>query len=206
MKGSERAGVIFIVVLALAMALGLYFFQKSRLEPAMETLPAPLSVEAPVSEPSEELEPIEFVSYKNQSISFKHPSKWFEGQEEDFLVFTSWDPNTTPERGERGLRLVVGKVTTDLGLDEYVSEYLNQNISSDPSYALIARHPAALGGLPSVIIQASTDLEGGSVIQSAFVLRNGELWSVDLISRVLNEDSQDIFDNVLYNFSFINNN
>lgn len=206
MKGSERAGVIFIAVLALAMALGIYFFQKSRVEPAVETLPVTTDVGAPVLTPSDEPEPVVFASYENRDISFKYPVGWFEGREGEFLVFTSWDPNTTPERGERGMRLVVGRVATDLGLDEYVSNYLNQNISSDPSYALIARHPAALGGVPAVIIQASTDLEGGSVIQSSFALKGGELWSIDLVSRVLNDNSQIIFDNVLYNFSFINNN
>jgi len=197
-------GIVFIVVLAVSGGLVIYL--TAGFEPEMIYRPVVLpQTEAGTDDfiaDAEEEVPMDWVEFRDEKISFKYPDNWFFQEQGDFLIFTSWDPIANPGAGTGGLELIVGKVKTDLSLEQYVGNYINENVDSDPSYSLSGRTQQVLGGQPAILAQSSTSLEGGKVIQSIFALRGNELWSVDLVGQVLNEEFQEVFDGIVENFIF----
>jgi len=193
---------IFLAVLALAATLAVFLYSQSRGFPEEGEIVAPTELYAEPIDIEEDLDK-DMTQYITQEIFFNYPVDWYIESEGDFTTFTSWDSDIAPERGLDGMRLVIGRVSTDMTLDQYVADYLNENILSDPSYNLLGRKDALLGGLPAVLIQATTELEGGAAIQSTFTFFEGEIWSVDIVGTVLDDEMQDIFDHVVGSFTFL---
>jgi len=200
-------GVVFVAVLAFAStyAIYLYYQPEEPIAPIQdEALPneAEVNDEESVVEENDTGAVKDWTIYSDEVISFNYPADWYDKKENDFIIFTSWDPQVSPERGEQGMRLVVGHVRTGMSLEQYVGDYLNQNINFDPTFSLLARENTVFGGQPAIMVQSATTLEGGSVIQSMFTLRGDELWSIDLVGKILNQDFQIIFDKITNTFSF----
>ncbi|NIP33231.1 hypothetical protein GWN26_15925 [Candidatus Saccharibacteria bacterium] len=203
-KGIKQSlAAIFLAVLALVTTLAIFLYTQSKDvdEKKIESAADDRTVELLTEE--EEAVELDWVTYFGEEVSFNYPVDWFLENEGDFVIISSWDPQVSPERSVDGLRLIIGKVTTDMTLEQYVGDYLDQNISFDPSYNLLGRKQALLGAQPAVFIQAATSLEGGSVIQSMFTFFEGEIWSVDLIGTVLDDDMQNIFDQIAASFTFL---
>jgi len=194
---------IFLAVLALAATLAVFLYSQSKGISEENDIIAPTEL---YDEP-ENIDDSDFdknmTQYITQEIFFNYPAGWYIESEGDFTTFTSWDTDNTSERGLDGMRLVIGRVDTSMTLNQYVGEYLNENIISDPSYNLLGRKHTTLGGLPGVLIQATTSLEGGAAIQSVFTFFEGEIWSVDIVGTVLDDEMQDIFDHVAGSFTFL---
>lgn len=202
-KGIKQSlAAIFLAVLALVTTLAIFLYTQSKDIDEQGVKPV---VEDQTVEFLAEEEPIEldWSKYTNDDVSFIYPSNWYIEESDQFVTFSSWDAQVSPQRGADGLRLIIGKVKTDMTLEQYVGDYLNQNINFDPSYNLLGRKQSMLGAQPAVFIQAATSLEGGSVIQSLFTFFEGEIWSVDLIGTVLDDDMQNIFDQVAASFTFL---
>ncbi|MBU0648889.1 hypothetical protein KJ969_02195 [Patescibacteria group bacterium] len=202
---SSIFGIIFIIVLAAAGGLVIYltagFEPEAKYEPVV--LPQTEAGTGDFIADAEEEVPMDWTEFRDEKISFKYPDNWFFQEQGDFLIFTSWDPMANPGAGAGGLELIVGKVKTDLSLEQYVSDYINENVNSDPSYSLLGRSQRVLGGQPAILAQSTTALEGGKAIQSIFALRGNELWSVDLVGQILNEEFQEVFDGIVESFSFL---
>jgi len=203
-KGTRQSlAAIFLAVLALGTTLAIFLYTQSKdtNEEKVESAVDDRTVELLTEE--EEAVELDWITYFGEEVSFSYPVDWFLENDGDFVIISSWDPQVSPARSVDGLRLVVGKVKTDMTLEQYVGDYLDQNISFDPSYNLLGRKQALLGAQPAVFIQAATSLEGGSVIQSMFTFFEGEIWSVDLIGTVLDDDMQNIFDQIAASFTFL---
>lgn len=202
--------VVFLAVLVLAATLAVFLYIESKeiQEPAEVNDLAGSEDESAFAETAEEEEPavIETSYYSDDEIGFYYSDDWHESREGDFIVFTSRDPFVSPERAVEGMRLVVGSVESDLSLEQYVADYLNQNIEFDPSYELLSRSQSVLGGFPAIFIQAETSLEGGSVMQSVFAKKDNRIWSVDLVGGVLDSEMQKYFDITAKSFKFLSQN
>lgn len=198
-------GLVFIIVLGIAAALVIYLYWISEKETVYQTPPA-IRLPAQPEQETEEETVLEWTQYTDDEISFQYPKQWYLNEQDGFLVCSSWDSYANPQAEAGGMKLVIGSVKSDMGLEQYVSNYLTENVNSDPDFTLIARKPTVLGAQPAVLVQSSTSLEGGAVIESIFTERDGRIWSVDLVGRVLNKEFQDIFDQIAYSFIFIDNN
>lgn len=195
---------IFLAVFALAVALAAFLYWQSGGMPDKNNIVATTDLYEKSISNGEDETGIEMEKYSNGDIVFNYPKEWYTAIKEGFLIFTSWDTSAKPERGLDDLRLVVGKVPTDVTLHEFVGDYLIQNITSDASYDLLGRKGMTLGGVPAVLVQATTSLEEGAAIQSAFAFFEGNIWSVEIVGTVLDTETQDIFDKVIESFKFVN--
>jgi hypothetical protein len=202
-KINQSLGVIFLSVLVLAATLAVFLYSQSNGLAEKKEIVAPTELYDAPKEIDEDDSDKNMTQYITQDIFFNYPVGWYIETEGDFITITNWDSSVTPERGLDGLRLVIGRLGTDMALDQYVGDYLNQNIRSDPSYNLLGRKATTLGGLPGVLVQATTELEGGAAIQSAFTFFEDEVWSIDIVGTVLDREMQDIFDHVTASFTFL---
>jgi len=203
-KSNKAWGAVFLAVLALAATLAVFLYTQGREDDNTASGSSETALTEPMPLPVDEEELVDFdwLKYSDDDAMFNFPKGWYEETENGFVTFSSWDKAVSPERGQDGLRLVIGKVKSDMPLEQYVEDYLFQNLTGDPSYDLLGRRQAMLGGQPALFLQAETSLEGGSVIQSMFTKFEGEIWSVDVVGTVLDEDLQEVFDQVVSSFTF----
>jgi len=140
--------------------------------------------------------------YSSGEYDLKYFNDWFLEEEGDFITISSWDPIVAPELSEDGVRFIVGKVKTSKTLEEYVDEYLVQNVANDPSYTIAKREVSVLDEEPAIIIVSQTALEGGSVIYSLFAKKNRAVWSIDFVTNEESPENEELFNAIISNFNF----
>ena len=204
---SRTKEVVKIVLLVLFVFAAVYAVFLLVTPKTVDETEAPVAAPEKADEtaaPSEEPEETSarWSEYDADEYDLKYLANWFLKEEGDFITITSWDPMVSPERSENGVRLIVGKVQTSRTLEEYVDEYLVDNVAGDPSYTIRRREASVLDAEPAYVIVSETALEGGATIYSLFANKDGEVWSIDFVANQESLENEALFNEIISNFNF----